>query len=228
MKKYLKSALLIFAFAQYASASTYYVDFGASNNTTSGNWNNITATATGPYTWPSQTITGLVDSGGLQTGAINLSAVATGTIANNNDGTSLSPYTTGYDLTANQDFLYFDSGDLFTVTLSNLDDSLTYDLKLFASRDASGTRYTQYDLTAGTLTGSTQRILQAVDNTGNTVTFANITPDGSDEIAFTVQRQSGSSFGYINVLEITAIPEPGSLALLLMGGLAFLMIRRRK
>ncbi|WFB36314.1 PEP-CTERM sorting domain-containing protein [Kiritimatiellota bacterium B12222] len=228
MKKYMLSTLFILAWVQCASAATYYVDFGAANNTTTGNWNNITANQTGQYIWPSQSITGLVDANGLQTGGINLEAVATGTIANNNDGGSLSPYSTSYPLSANQDFIYFDSGDLMTITLSNLNNTLTYDLKLFSSRDASGSRITQYDLTTGTIAGSTQRLLEAVDNKGNTVTFASITPDINNEIAFTVQRQSGSSYGYINVLEITAIPEPGSIALLVLGGLSFFVVLRRR
>ncbi len=220
--------IILSSFAgSYATAdTTVFVDFGGSA-TTPAPWNNITHGSTGQASFANQEIEDLTDSGGFDTG-ISLLASTPNTIGYNTDNSSLS-YTTDYPLTANQDFLYMDSGDVLTVTLSNLNQSLTYDLTLFGSRNATGSRITQYDLTAGTISGSTQRTLEAVDNVGNTVTFAAVTPDISNEISFTVQRQSGSAYGYINVLEISFVPEPSSYALLAgISGLAWVMLRRRR
>ncbi|WP_309396825.1 PEP-CTERM sorting domain-containing protein [Cerasicoccus maritimus] len=216
-------ALPVGALSSNAAVSSFYVDFGPGNNTTVGNYNNVTVTGVSES---SQSFT-LVDSEGSSADNYGFSATSADQLSGTNDATNLTPYTTPFELTANQDSIYFDNGETMTVTLSNLDVGLTYDLTMFSSRASTSSRITQFELTAGTLSGNTVVQLQTMNNQGNTVGFSGVTPDVSGNITFEVQQNT--SFGYINALEITAVPEP-STYVILMGvcGLGFALWRRRQ
>ncbi len=57
--------------------------------------------------------------------------------------------------------------------------------------------------------------------------FNGISVNGSDQIVISFDAGSSTNVQHINAIELTAVPEPSSTALLGLGGLA-LILRRRK
>ena len=129
---------------------------------------------------------------------------------------------------------------LSTLTLSGLNNGLTYDLVLFGSRlnTADAQRWTTYTVTAGTPSGGTIYHLQTGGstltdgwNSNTVVNITGITPS-SGSITFTVQASSlgaggtVNTFGPLNGMQISVVPEPGTAAFALVGGLMVLWARR--
>ena len=129
---------------------------------------------------------------------------------------------------------------LSTLTLSGLNNGLTYDLVLFGSRlnTADAQRWTTYTVTAGTPSGGTVYHLQTGGssltdgwNSNTVVNITGITPS-SGSITFTVQASSlgaggtVNTFGPLNGMQISVVPEPGTAAFALVGGLMVLWARR--
>lgn len=127
-----------------------------------------------------------------------------------------------------------------TLTLSGLNNGLTYDLVLFGSRlnTADAQRWTTYTVTAGTPSGGTVYHLQTGGstltdgwNSNTVVNITGITPS-SGSITFTVQASSlgaggtVNTFGPLNGMQISVVPEPGTAAFTLVGGLMVLWARR--
>ena len=54
------------------------------------------------------------------------------------------------------------------------------------------------------------------------------TNDGSNEAVLTASGENSFDFAYLNALTLTAIPEPGSFALLGLTGLLAMRRRRRR
>lgn len=210
-----------------ASAQTLLVDFGPSTYTTSspdvnGNtWNNMTAhTASSSLglVWTDNSSSGItltITTAFANTGpgASPPALTGTGSLGNLNISTALS------------DFFYVNNGSA-VVTFSGLDSSKTYTFSLLGSRDATAVRNTTYSVAGGN-SGSDSLQTSGTDLGGSGINYNNsslavisgITPDGSNSITLTV---SSSGLGYLNALQITAVPEPGSV-LLLLGGAAVLV-----
>lgn len=110
-------------------------------------------------------------------------------------------------------------------SFSGMDDSRKYKIEVFGAADTTQniTSFTQYTL-AGATTASGQ--VNVINNHSNLVTFDNSSSSGG-VMTLTVQGVGGS-LGYINSLAITpiAVPEPTSLAVMVLGAVAMLGRRR--
>ncbi|NCZ96837.1 PEP-CTERM sorting domain-containing protein [bacterium] len=139
-------------------------------------------------------------------------------------------------------------------TLSGLDPSLSYTFTLFGSRNSATTRYTHYFLqgantgygflqTSGSNMGTTLGVgtdtgqydgndanvlvLSGVNPTaGGTIALSFLANGSTTSLASTFATASGNQFGYLNLMEVKAVPEPSALSLLGVG-LAGLWAARR-
>ncbi len=88
-----------------------------------------------------------------------------------------------------------------------------------------------YTLTAGTCPGVTSIEVNVVDNTTIIAWFNSVTPDAGGNITFSVVggTQSGDFLAApVNVMDITVVPEPATMLLLLAGGTICALRRRRR
>jgi hypothetical protein len=123
--------------------------------------------------------------------------------------------------TLTRDGLFTVAGATGSVTISNLNASLTYDLVLYGSR-TNFTRYTTYSVVGG---GSQELQTGAPGawNDDSVVVFSGLSPDANGVIVFTAvgnaaPGQAGADdFGYLNGMQLAVVPEPGTLALLVAG-----------
>ncbi|MDF3129497.1 PEP-CTERM sorting domain-containing protein [Kiritimatiellaeota bacterium B1221] len=232
---YCTAILTALSFFMPAFSQTILIDFGP------------TATSSLPETWNNVTQrtddkANLLDINGDATGiAMSTSTGGFGGTSSWNDGEAPSSamfdaFEVGSVMT---DGIYVSNGNVGTITFSGLDMSKTYEITLTAARKEGEERYTRY-----AIAGYGTQILQvAGDNpyagTGTTtwnnddfITFSGIT--GMTTFDLTVQGNQASDFtgavtwGYVNALQISAIPEPSSLLLLGLSFLGLIVLRRRK
>ncbi|MGE9268655.1 MAG: hypothetical protein ACQKBY_11200 [Verrucomicrobiales bacterium] len=213
------------------SAAIYLIDFSGSGGTpsspdTNGNhWNSL-ATAN------SSTLSSLADTGGTSEA---ISITTSGFGGNSSAGTITAHPSLGNlgISSALVDWFHVNSGGTGTVTISGLDDSLTYTLDLFGSRPIDTTRITTY-----TIGGVSQKQTSAGVNSGtgsgsgtnrnddDLTTFANISPT-SGVITFTVRNTDTADFSYINAMRLTSVPEPSHGALI-VGCFLLIACKRRR
>jgi hypothetical protein len=211
---------LTLAFTLSAQAATILVDFGYTQTTTPGNWNNIATS--GDDMGFSNLNYNLIDTTGATTG-YRLDTVAT-LMGVNTDGATTTD--TGYPATATRDSFYFTGSNTITLTLTNLDPTLVYDFSFYASRNGSGTRLTKYEVTGGNKTEAA--LLNVLGNVNNVASLSGFTPDADGIITIVVSRESGE-YAYLGVMQVTtaAIPEPSTAAL--VGAVCVSgLLRRRK
>jgi predicted esterase len=169
--------------------NAYLVNFNSSNPA-SAPWNNF---STNPHS--GRVINNLkAEDGTASAIRVKLSspwsgAIASGSTTGNNSGVfadaaMLTSYWTN------------DAGGE-TIEISGLDASSTYDLSMFASREASDTRTTIYS--AGGKTAS----LVVSNNTSNTATLSSVRPSTGGVITLSVSLANGNSFAYLGALKIT-------------------------
>ncbi len=208
------------------AGDTFLVDFSNADGTTSGNWNNSNSSG--------YSITNMIDTTGTAS-SIDLN-FTTGVAQNGGFDVTGAP--APFDVaTAYEDAIFLASGTT-TFRISSLDTNYTYTLDFFGSRDSTSTRVTAYTVyqqdpvsgTTVTLTTSGTGVGGAGinHNISQTATVANFTPNGSGEIYVDITIDEGS-FGYLNAMSLTVVPEPGTYAAvagLLIG--VFALIRRRR
>jgi hypothetical protein len=226
-KKYLIPSLSI-SLVLAANAQSFLIDFGdVEGGTTDGNWNNCIDSAL--------SISDMIDtSGNVSDYDLSVSKDSMHGWSRENDEGAPSPFDVS---SAYLDGIYVVSGQTVTLTFSDLDSTLTYDFDFFGSRDAEETRITDYTVYTTTPSeGTTVSLTTSGDDLGgeevdyNTEDIASvygITPNESNEIYVDITVSAGS-FGYLNAMQLTAIPESGTYALLAgLTALAAIATRRR-
>jgi lysophospholipase L1-like esterase len=203
MKKLLLFLILILSIPTQAQEYSY-IDF-SQTNTTTGNWNNVTATTL------SQTgmTVNLINDQGANTGA-TLTVTDSFNLVNEAGTTSPNP-SLPFPSSATRDSFFGNdvsfSGAIeptggFEIT--GLDPAKFYSFKVFASRTGvSDNREALYTVVgASTLTGT----LNASNNTSDAVNIYNIHPDSTGKITFTAQKgpnnNNASGFYYLGAIKL--------------------------
>jgi P pilus assembly chaperone PapD/predicted esterase len=167
------------------------------NSTAPAPWNNIT----GSVTTALKNDKGQTTSAGLKFDESWWATNGEGATTGNNSGV--------YPDAVMNDFLYFGSlagfftgAPSMTGHLTGLEPGKTFTVKFFSSSkwwapqpDNGSTRFT--------INGVSQT-LYVQNNTTNVVTFANLTPNASGEIVFTLSIPAGGQVGYLNAIEVDA------------------------
>ncbi len=165
----------------------YLIDFGVNNNTTSGNWNNVTQ-----FT-PGQTITLQNDAGTNSNISLSLAKKFKGKL-NRGYSTIAFPYPDS----AKKDLFYVSRYDApAEIVFSNLDINKEYDFTFFGSRSAPSNRTTKFSIDSSTV------LLNASYNDTDTVALSNIEPDINGDITISVTTGNSAWYGYLNVIEMT-------------------------
>ncbi|WFB36873.1 PEP-CTERM sorting domain-containing protein [Kiritimatiellota bacterium B12222] len=231
------TSLAIFSCVAFQTivAEVVLIDFGVAGAQTAGNWNNVISrtdnkgnliNSEGDTTGISMTVSD-GNFGGTNTFNGNVAA----------DSTMFDPFEVASVIT---DALYVaENGSTGTLTFNGLDDSLTYNLVVTGARTTNTNRFTRYGVS-----GLNSQILQTSGNSplagvgvnwnnNSVVTFSGIS--GVSSFSLTVEGNGAADFGgsnqfgYINALELRAVPEPTSLLLLGVSGLvAFSFVRRKR
>ena len=156
-------------------------------------------------------------SGGVVTG---VTVTAAGFTAANGDAVSGGGENANFNESNLTDWWGFPASGTTSLTFAGLDDSFKYEVVIgagFAGRDL------QNIYTIGSTSG------QAVSNASDPfVTLSNLSTDGSGNLVIGITSASNDvRVVSAYTLQATAVPEPSSVALLGLGGLA-LILRRRK
>ncbi len=230
-------AVALVAAASMARAESVLIDFG--NNTSfrgattpnpdpnGNNWNSVDSSVF----WP-----GLIDTTGAAT-SINFGfSSASGTdYFNGPSGATQDPTATVYDAVALGDLgvneAVYDYYVNSTFEIQNLDPTKLYNLTFYGSHKFNNdnvTRYTVYtDDTLSTVVDSIDLEVgvNGDHNQDTVVTLTNLSPQAFNILYVGFEGASGGN-GYLNALRIDVVPEPASLLMLGLGGLA--LIRRRR
>lgn len=199
---------------------------------TDGNyWNNFSSTSN-DIAVPVTIVTDLVRaSDGNATGASlelvasTFTSVGVGGADNPNaDDTNALPQS------AARDTFFFNpssSGtDSATFEFQNLDTNLTYDLSIFGSVPSGPRPLTE--ITVGAVTQSYDPVDNGETGVGTTTAdFAGLVPDTNGTLSFVVTKTGGDA-NHINSIELTVVPEPASLMLILTGACLTLSSRSRR
>jgi hypothetical protein len=235
MKQILKLtsvALLSASAVSLASAQTALVDFGTSNAAGSigGNYFNV---------WNPGNNIDLLDTGGVTDTTWNLDST-TGAATNDGASPDFVFTTPSAPNPFNDDNIISDALNLTNtqgtrnVRVNGLDINGSYDIVIFGTREATGTRITDYSViglttVGGSLTTSGTAIGTGAVNYNNDTVFSalGITPDANGRI--TIEYSTASSFGYLSAMSVTSVPEPGAYALIAgFASLAWIATRRRR
>lgn len=173
-------------------------DFGQTIGlTTTPGWNNIADPFAG-------SVAASVDVHGVTTG-IGL-AIVTAFAGTNDNGTAIPAGI--YEPSAMRDFVY-SQASAGKVRFSGLKPSSTYKVILYGYRMVTvADRVSKYTI------GSMSKTLNAAQNLTNTAVFTGVAPAANGTMDVTVDREAGSTYGYLGVLEIeeevdgTAAPNP--------------------
>lgn len=231
-----KSRLAITAIAaltvgQATGAQTLLFDFGNTGRQTNPNWNNVVPATT--------TLFALFDDTGSIFGTTGFEITDTFfQTGEPSQAGSEAPAgdAAGYPVDATDDYFFghvtgfagADPNPLGQFKLFDLDPSLTYDFTFFASRQTvNDTRDATYSVAgSNSLMGS----LNASNNNTEVLKLSGISPDANNEIFVDVtpgpNNDNGIGFYYINLMQVDAVPEPGSLLLAGLSGLVLLRRRR--
>ena len=204
------------------------IDFGKDTDETSGNWNNISRTTSTPgnYYGDEGTLDASLNrfSDNAETG-VSLTVDAAFEANTGIGGLTATPATVSFSSSglipdsAQVDVAYVNH-DSVTYTFGGLNDNLSYNIELLSLVDVALAR----DSTDVTIGGVT---LTIDPNDGLVHSFDDLTSIGGEITISFSGTGNGSELFHINALELTAVPEPSSTALLGLG-LSSLLLRRRR
>ena len=196
------------------------VDFRGSGPTDGSNFNVFSADGT---------LEDIIDTSGATLTDVDVSAAGQ-LVYNDNaaDSTQKSGQPSQFTDAHLTDWVVFAEGVDYTITFVGLDPTLTYDLVIGGANDSNfnvDTTWTADGVSATTVAGTKA----ATDGSGAYVTLTGLQTDGLGTLVIigeSNESEAGTEFGVVSALELTAVPEPGSLALIALGGM--LVARRRR
>ncbi|MEQ9660565.1 fibronectin type III domain-containing protein [Fulvivirga sp.] len=186
------------------SQFSYLIDLGDPAIPTSGNWNNVTVSQN-----DGATISDLINSDGISSQIAFVIIDDADNGFGDGSGHNTQGYAgavLGYPATACSDS-YFAYGPGGTYKFTGLNEEMVYSVKIFGSRvSTSGDRTGSYQINGLTQT------LDGENNATEFIVFEDLTPDPNGEIILDFGLATGSSFGYINVIELIerGVVEPPS------------------
>lgn len=231
------AAALLVAVAQ-ANATTLLFDFGnTGQQTPDSGWNNVIY----PNPDPPPVVDPVVDSNGNVVAGVTLEVTDQFFIngpPSQLGSESPSGDAAAFPVSATDDYFFGHTGpfaggpDASTAAfkLTGLDQGLSYDFTFFSSRVGVGDlRETAYSV-AGLNSGN--GLLEAANNDSEILEIGGIFPDANGEITVSVaagpNNSNGLQFYYVNLMQVTTIPEPASLGLVALTCVGLLSGARRQ
>jgi len=223
--------------ANLASAQTYLIDFGSDQSfrgqdtpTPDPNGNTWTSVWSGAF------YTNILDTTGTASDIdFGFSAAAGTDYFNGPSGATQDPTATVYDAAALGDLgvneAVYDYYVNSTFEIQGLDPTKTYNLTFYGSHKFNNdnvTRYSVYtdDSLSTVVDFAELEVGVNADHNQDTVaTITGLSPQAFDILYVGFEGASGGN-GYLNAMKIEVVPEPASLLLLSVAGIAF--IRRRR
>lgn len=229
-QKTLLAAAMTLTASLAVQAQTLFFDFGDPAQQTAGNYNNILIS--------NGSTLNAIDSLGANTG-ISLASSGFNPGSNLNGTTAPTGAASIFDPQATRDNFFGHALGVFNqpnllplgvLTLTGLNPLATYDFTFFASRTGvTDNRETKYEVVG---LNSGFGLLDAANNTANVAAVSGISPDALGNLTVNVtmgpNNNNGTGFFYLGAMEIVVnpVPEPSSLALAALGGLALAFGRR--
>lgn len=250
------------SFSYHAEAATFLIDFGLNNaagsqtaspDTNGSYWNNVYSdNAAGTGNTGNGTSNGLSNLVNTANVASTISlALSSGTQPwSASGGTGFGGLITPNPAllgnlaigTATQDYFFVGSAGTATIAIGGLNPSLTYNFRMFGTRNTAATRTTAYTITDNL---GPHVITLQTSGTGigtNTAVYPTGQPDGNDDEIVSLNGMVPTSLGtlnlglsnvagdfsYLGVMEITSVPESGTALLTGLAGIGFAFIRSRR
>jgi hypothetical protein len=224
------------ASAQMQLGDVVVINFTATGDTVGGNWNEFESSLNNPVSDPGVIISNLnrfsngtatsvslnIEGSGLTTDAFGI-----GGLNQPFDNSRIFPGS-GIIPEKAQQRVTFHTNSPQQFIFSGLDDSLTYNLSILSANTPVANVRNPHNWIANP--GDDEIVIVVNPNDGLVHTFSNLSTNGSGSIILQSSTTSGGiNAQHINAMELTAIPEPGTLILLGLGlGATFLFRRRGK
>lgn len=230
--------LCCFAVATPAAATTMLFDFGnTGQQTLDPGWNNVIY----PNPDPAPPLFVVFDSNGNVVPGVTLEVVDQFFI--NGPPSQLGTESpagdaAGFPVSATDDYFFGHTGGFAGgpdnqtggIKLTGLNQAFPYDFTFMSSRTGvNDSRETAYSVVgANTDSG----LLEAANNDSNVLNINGIMPDANGEIRVNVSAGPGNTNGlqfyYINLMQVSTIPEPATGLLFILAGTALAIGKRRR
>lgn len=175
--------------SQVSSAFSIYINMGQATNDSL--WNNTVSyqNVICPILYDeNRKLTGVNLS--ITSGAVGLNTA--GAITGDNSGVYIDEVILGY---------FYTNSVMRPLRFSNLSNLYTYSLTFFGSRESDELRNTIYSSQGDTV------VLNAQNNSSETVTLSNLVPDANGNIDFFFGSAPEMSYGYLNAVVLHAYPQ---------------------
>lgn len=194
------------------------IDFGTGGGSAT-NWN--------PLTNPGNDLLTVTDTSGITVDGVSFTSAITPSGGSTTFATEVSSAYTGIPNAAQLDSWVDTNTGQFVFTFSGLDDSMTYNLTI-GGYSTGGTAAQQENRNSGWTVDGQSAGTDAESIAGSYVSFTGLETDGSSNLVISSYDFNGNAVNIVSALQLTAIPESSSYALI--GGMLALtavMIRRR-